>query len=764
MNKRVLKTKRRRGARGGQDPGLPPQRSEATPGRSPPTPIAAMGPDDCPPPPPPPPPNNNNNNNKPNGHQNPCVPNMTERRRDELSEEINNLREKVIRQSEENNNLQDQVQKLTEENSTLREQVEEVEEDNEDDIELQGAAAAAAPAAPIEEEECPEDLPEKFDGNPDMLAPFMSQCQVFMERSNRDFSVDRVRVCFVTSMMTGRAARWASAKLERSNYLMHNYPAFMMEMKHVFEDPQRREAAKRKIRRLRQGLGSVVDYSNAFQMIAQDLDWNEPALIDQYHEGLSDQIQEELSRHEAPKTLSALISQCIHIERRLARAAAARKPRSPPRAMVMPQNHHQVDPTEPVGGARMRLTQEEKERRRKLNLCLYCGNGGHYADNCPAKASKSSPGPSATGPERIRSPHDDTSTPHLQVMLQIHIPGRHTLFVRAMIDSGASGNFIDQEYVIQNAIPVRVKEWPIMVEAIDGRPIASGPIVHETHNLIVDLGDHREVLSFDVTQSPFFPIVLGVRWLSTHDPHITWSTRSIVFNSDYCRFRCRMFCTIPPSLPPHPPFYYPVDGYRVYQPVRYFYVQNVYTPVDEHVYPDHRLVDPHIEMIPGAHSIPSGHVYSLSESEMAALRDFVARSVKDGLITPTIAPNGAQILQVKRGWKLQVSYACRAPHNCTIQNQYPRLSIPNLDDQTHLATYAEFVPQLPGYQSYPAYATYPTYPVGFAWYPVGRDGQGRSLYVPVMITWNPHWYRQPPVPQYPPPQPPPPPPPPPVTM
>ena len=122
-------------------------------------------------------------------------------------------------------------------------------------------------------------------------------------------------------------------------------------------------------------------------------------------------------------------------------------------------------------------------------------------------------------------------------MLQIHLPGRHSLFVRAMIDSGASGNFIDHEYVAQNGIPLRIKDWPILVEAIDGRPIASGPVVHETHDLIVDLGDHREVLSFDVTQSPFFPIVLGVRWLSTHDPNITWSTRSIVFDSEYCRRR-----------------------------------------------------------------------------------------------------------------------------------------------------------------------------------------------------------------------------------
>ncbi|KAM9651008.1 retrotransposon-derived protein PEG10 [Trichechus inunguis] len=398
-NKRLLKTRRRKGGRSGQDPGPQSHHSEATPGRSPPTPTLNLGPD-CPPPPPPPPPNHpSSSSSKHSGQKGQYNANLSERKRDDLSEEINSLREKVMKQSEENNNLQNQVQKLTEENTSLREQVEPAPQAEEDDLELCGAAAAAAPPPPCEEE-CPDDLPEKFDGNPDMLAPFMAQCQLFMEKSTRDFSVDRVRVCFVTSMMTGRAARWASAKLEQSNYLMHNYPAFMIEMKHVFEDPQRREAAKRKIRRLRQGMGSVIDYSNAFQMIAQDLDWNEPALIDQYHEGLSDHIQEELSRLEVAKSLPALIGQCIHIERRLARAAAARKPRSPPRALMLPHSsgHHQVDPTEPVGGARMRLTQEEKERRRKLNLCLYCGTGGHYADSCPAKASKASPAGNSPAP------------------------------------------------------------------------------------------------------------------------------------------------------------------------------------------------------------------------------------------------------------------------------------------------------------------------------------------------------------------------------
>jgi hypothetical protein len=31
---------------------------------------------------------------------------------------------------------------------------------------------------------------------------------------------------------------------------------------------------------------------------------------------------------------------------------------------------------------------DEKDRRRRLNLCLYCGGAGHNADTCPNKSSK----------------------------------------------------------------------------------------------------------------------------------------------------------------------------------------------------------------------------------------------------------------------------------------------------------------------------------------------------------------------------------------
>src|SRR5690606_11193888 len=36
-----------------------------------------------------------------------------------------------------------------------------------------------------------------------------------------------------------------------------------------------------------------------------------------------------------------------------------------------------------------RLTQEEKDKRRKEGLCMYCGAKGHFANKCPKKSSPS---------------------------------------------------------------------------------------------------------------------------------------------------------------------------------------------------------------------------------------------------------------------------------------------------------------------------------------------------------------------------------------
>jgi hypothetical protein len=58
-----------------------------------------------------------------------------------------------------------------------------------------------------------------------------------------------------------------------------------------------------------------------------------------------------------------------------------------------------------IGNIRKPLTQEEKDKRRAQGLCLYCGNPGHFARECPAKGPKRprlEPDPRLTRNQNIR--------------------------------------------------------------------------------------------------------------------------------------------------------------------------------------------------------------------------------------------------------------------------------------------------------------------------------------------------------------------------
>ena len=44
-----------------------------------------------------------------------------------------------------------------------------------------------------------------------------------------------------------------------------------------------------------------------------------------------------------------------------------------------------------------KLNYAEKKRRREKNLCMYCGQPGHYANECPEKASS---GPNGREPKK----------------------------------------------------------------------------------------------------------------------------------------------------------------------------------------------------------------------------------------------------------------------------------------------------------------------------------------------------------------------------
>ena len=50
----------------------------------------------------------------------------------------------------------------------------------------------------------------------------------------------------------------------------------------------------------------------------------------------------------------------------------------------------------------------------------------------------------------------------------------------ALLDSGASTCFLDKEFAKRHKIPLVPKSKPVHVEVLDGRPLLSGSVTHES--------------------------------------------------------------------------------------------------------------------------------------------------------------------------------------------------------------------------------------------------------------------------------------------
>ena len=96
---------------------------------------------------------------------------------------------------------------------------------------------------------------------------------------------------------------------------------------------------------------------------------------------------------------------------------------------------------------------------------------------------------------------------------------------RALVDSGATGSFIDQGYVRRNGITTRRLARPVAVYNIDGSPNEAG-FITEVVDLILRFRRHAERHLFAVTSLGQRSVILGYPWLRKHNPDIDWETRT----------------------------------------------------------------------------------------------------------------------------------------------------------------------------------------------------------------------------------------------
>ena len=304
------------------------------------------------------------------------------------------------------------------------------------------------------------------------------------------------------------------------------------------------------------------------------------------------------------------------------------------------------------------------------------------------------------------------------------------LAASAMIDCGATSQFMDEEFARKNGFEIRVKRYPERLELADGKETQAGLI---THDAVVTLriDQHEEKLVFQLTRLGHYPMILGKSWLARHNPVINWRLNTITFNDPWCQHHCLPArvdkgdnASYPPADAPATVGGIPSGSHHLALVCAATYVKHAkdktnqcfalsvrqidaalrveevldnMIPADYQEFtrlfkkptslelPPNRPYDHHIELQPG--KTPSfGPIYGLSEPELRALREYIQENLARGFIRSSSSAASAPILFVKKkdgSLRLCVDY--RALNSITVRDRYPLPLISETLDRLRMA-------------------------------------------------------------------------------
>ena len=233
--------------------------------------------------------------------------------------------------------------------------------------------------------------PERFTGDSTRFAAFMSQCQLHFLCKPQVFVSDASKVAFILSYLGGVAADWSIPLIEQNDPILYDFSAFKTAMTRLFAKHVFIQSSDNELLNLRQGSRDLVTYITSFNRLVAETHWPEEKRTSLFYRGLRDDLKDALSHIvDLPEDCAEFINLVVRLDHRLGERKGER-PRGDTRLIVLksekkdPENKNSDTEPMQIGGIRGPLSSEEKDRRRKANLCLYCGRPGHFARDCSAK-------------------------------------------------------------------------------------------------------------------------------------------------------------------------------------------------------------------------------------------------------------------------------------------------------------------------------------------------------------------------------------------
>jgi len=107
--------------------------------------------------------------------------------------------------------------------------------------------------------------------------------------------------------------------------------------------------------------------------------------------------------------------------------------------------------------------------------------------------------------------------------------------VKALLDCGATGSFIDRDFVCSKGINTWTLSHNIPVFNVDGSPNKAGQI-SEVMDIVFCYKTHSERILLAVSRLGKQSLILGYDWLKDHNPRIDWEKGEVEMT------RCPLCC------------------------------------------------------------------------------------------------------------------------------------------------------------------------------------------------------------------------------
>lgn len=245
----------------------------------------------------------------------------------------------------------------------------------------------------------------------------------------------------------------------------------------------------------------------------------------------------------------------------------------------------------------------------------------------------------------------------------------HPIRTFGLLDSGATGNFINWKYLVKNHLPATRLPHPKIAINVDGTLNKKGLISHEI-TLPMRYHGHTEWIRFGVTDLGETNLIIGHTWLQHHNPVINWATGTMEMS------RC-------------PPECWNTEEIKVYQTYSQKLADQHKPSVTEELPPQYgdyadvfakETFDELPPRKPWDHAIDvddqfkpkTSKVYPMAGDEQKEIDAFLEENLRTGRIRPSKSPMASPVFFIKKkggGLRLCTDYRYLNEH--TIKNRYP---------------------------------------------------------------------------------------------